>query len=216
MKKPKLPKLLVFASGSEEGGGSGFEKLFEATQTGVIKGIIVAVVSNHRDGGVRERANRLGVDFIHSPKERTKTDYETIAKVIKPDFIALSGWLGFVEGLDPKITFNIHPAWLPSPFGGKGFHGHHVHEAVIAAYRREKIKHSGVSMHFVTPEYDKGPIFFRRRVEIFPDDTADTLQKRVNAMEHKWQAIITNLVIQGKISWDGINPESLVGSDIEE
>ena len=212
----KKPRLLVFASGSENGGGSGFEKLVEATKSGVLEATIIAVVSNHRDGGVRERANRLGVDFIHSPKNRMPGDYQTIAKVTDPDFIALSGWLGFVEGLDPRITFNILPAWLPSPFGGKGFHGHHVHEAVIAAYRKNETRHSGISMHFVTSKYDKGPVFFRRRVEILPNDTANTLQKRVNSLEHELQATITNRVIQGKITWDGINPKSLVGADIEE
>ncbi len=101
-------------------------------------------------------------------------------------------------------------------FGGKGFHGHHVHEAVIEAYKRGEVTFSGVTMHFVTAKYDDpAAVFFKRRVPIYPDDTADTLQARVNAMEHKWQAIITDRVVNGKIYWNGRDASSIVGADIE-
>jgi phosphoribosylglycinamide formyltransferase-1 len=209
------PKLIVFASGSKDGGGSGFEKLIENMRAGVLNVDIVAVVSNHEHGGVRERADRLGIPFIYSPKGRTAEDYKRIVKDSGAEFTALSGWLGFVEGLDPKTTFNIHPAWLPSPFGGAGFYGHLVHEAVLAAYKRGEVSHAGVSMHFVTPLYDEGAVFFRRKVPIMPDDTPETLAKRVNEMEHKWQSIITNKVVNGEISWDGLDPGSLKGADLD-
>ncbi len=212
----KKPKLLIFASGSKDGGGSGFENLWNASRIGVLQAEIVAVVSNHENGGVRRRADKLGVKFIYSPKPRTAEDYKRIVNETEADFIALSGWLGFVEGLPTDRTFNIHPAYLPSPFGGQGFWGHHVHEASLEAFKKGEITHTGVTMHFVTPIYDdhKG-IFFRRKVEILPDDTPDTLSKRVNEMEHKWQSIITNKVVQGEISWDGVNSESLKGADID-
>lgn len=210
-------RLVIFASGSKTGGGSGFQKLVEATQSGILEASIVAVVSNHLDGGVRQKAHMFGIKFIHSPKGRTARDYQTIVRANQADFVALSGWLGLVEGLDPQTTFNIHPAWLPSPFGGKGFHGHHVHEAVIGAYNRGEVTHSGVTMHFATREYDSSAgIFFRRRVEILPGDTPDTLAKRVNEMEHKWQAIITNLVVKGNVRWDGEDPNSLVKAWVED
>ncbi|MFA6050197.1 MAG: formyltransferase family protein [Candidatus Paceibacterota bacterium] len=209
------PKLVIFASGSKDGGGSGFEKLVENMKAGILLADIVAVVSNHEQGGVRERADRLGIPFIHSPKPRTAEDYKKIVRDTKADFVALSGWLGIVEGLDPKTTFNIHPAWLPSPFGGHGFYGHHVHEAVIEAYKNGEAAHSGVSMHFVTPAYDEGAVFFRKKVEILPGDTAETLAKRVNKVEHEWQSIITNKVIHGEISWDGENPSSLSGAVLD-
>ena len=215
------PKLLVFASGTklydtEKGGGSGFQKLFEATQTGILQADIVAVVSNHEKGGVRARAEKLGVPFIYSPKPRTASDYQKIVSDTGADFIALSGWLALIEGLPANKTFNIHPAWLPSPFGGDGFYGHHVHEAVIKAYKEGKVTHAGVTMHFVTEKYDDDrAIFFRRRVEILPDDTPETLAKRVNEMEHKWQAIITNKVVSGEISWDGKDFSTMKGADLE-
>ncbi|MDE1874627.1 MAG: hypothetical protein KGI79_01685 [Patescibacteria group bacterium] len=210
------PKLLVFASGTKDGGGSGFQKLVEASRSGILGADIVAVVSNHEHGGVRRRADSLGIPFVHSPKGRTADDYRRIARETAADFVALSGWLGFVEGLDPRVTFNIHPALLPSPFGGRGYHGHHVHEAVIAAYKRGEISHTGVTMHFATDRYGDGEaIFFRRRVEIAPDDTPDTIAKKVNEVEHRWQAIITDRVVQGEISWDGKDSATIKGIDIE-
>lgn len=209
------PKLIIFASGTSSGGGSGFEKLVQNSRTGLLNADIVAVVSNHEHGGVRERADRLGIPFIYSPKGRTKDDYQRIVRDSGAEYVALSGWLGFVEGLDPKTTFNIHPAYLPSPFGGNGFHGHHVHEAVLKAYKRGEVSHAGVSMHFVTPVYDEGPVFFRRKVEILADDTPESLARRVNEVEHKWQYIITNKVVTGEISWNGKDPLTLVGADLE-
>lgn len=210
------PNLLIFASGTATGGGSGFEKLVDASLSGVLEANIVGVVSNNENGGVREKAERLEIPFFHSPKGRTADDYRRFVQETNADFVALSGWLGLVSGLDPKTTFNIHPAWLPSPYGGKGFHGHHVHEAVLADYKAGNVTHHGLTMHFATAKYDDpNAIFFRRRVEIKPDDTADTLGARVNKMEHKWQAKITNLVVTGKITWDGENGASITGADIE-
>ncbi|MFA6158577.1 MAG: formyltransferase family protein [Candidatus Paceibacterota bacterium] len=209
------PRLIVFASGSQDGGGSGFEKLVLATENGMLCSPIVAVVSNHQDGGVRKRADRFGIPFIHSPKGRTSEDYRRIVQETRADFVALSGWLGQVEGLDPRTTFNIHPALIPSPFCGKGFHGHHVHEAVIAAYRRGEITHTGVTMHFVTSEYDSEVgVFFRKKVRILPDDTPDSIAAKVNRAEHKWQAIITNHVVCGRISWDGKSAKSIVAPEL--
>ncbi len=209
------PKIVVFASGSKDGGGSGFEKLVENMRSGVLNADIVGVVSNHEHGGVRERADRLGIPFVYSPKGRTAEDYKKIMRDTGAEWAALSGWLGLVEGLDPRTTFNIHPAWLPSPFGGTGYYGHHVHEAVIEAYKKGEVSHAGISMHFVTPVYDEGAVFFRRSVPILPDDTPETLAKRVNDMEHKWQSVITSLVVNGKISWNGHDPSSLLGADLD-
>ena len=210
------PRLLIFASGSKDGGGSGFENLYKATQNGVLQAEIVAVVSTHENGGVRQRADRLGVKFIHSPKPRAAEDYKKIVTDTKADFIALSGWLGFVEGLPADKTFNIHPAYLPSEFGGDGHFGHHIHERIIESYKKGETKFTGITMHFVTDIYDDpNAIFFRRKVEILPDDTPETLAKRVNRMEHKWQPIITNRVVQGEISWDGVDPKTIKGIDLE-
>lgn len=222
-------KIIVFASGAKDGGGSGFENLVNATKNGVLNAEILAVISNHENGGVRERADRLGIKFIHFAarklpdsgefvdKEGNKIDpsefatAENYRKLTEgADLVCLSGWLKLVTGLDPKKTINIHPGPLPR-FGGAGMYGHHVHEAVMESYKKGEVTHSAVSMHFVTEKYDEGPLFFSQSVPILPDDTAETLAKRVNEAEHKWQPIITEKVLSGEISWDGKNPSSLNG-----
>jgi folate-dependent phosphoribosylglycinamide formyltransferase PurN len=204
-----MKKIIIFASGTKDGGGSGFENLVNATKNETLDVEILAVVSNHENGGVRERADRLGVKFIHFAEPRTAERYKEITK--DADLICLSGWLKLVTGLDPKKTINIHPGPLPR-FGGAGMYGHHVHEAVMEAYKKGEIKNSAVSMHFVTEKYDEGPLFFSQSVPILPDDTVETLAKRVNEAEHKWQPIITQKVLSNQISWNGKNPNSLKGA----
>lgn len=208
------PRILVFASGSAEGGGSGFEELVLNSLFISRKTEVIGVVSNHQDGGVRKRADRLGIPFIHFDAPWTAERYQDITLRSGADLFALSGWLKLIVGLDrrtifnPKTVINIHPGPLPE-FGGKGMYGHHVHEAVIAAFKRGEITHSAVSMHFVTGEFDKGPVFFRLNVPISEDDTPESLGLKVNAQEHEYQSIITDMVAEGLIGWDGINEDSL-------
>ncbi len=205
-------RIVVFASGNKgkgAGGGSGAEKLVEASRTGILDAEIVAFVSNNSEGGVQERALRLGIPFIHFPGTTFSADeYRPIFEETRPDVTSLSGWLKPMRGHDPRTTINIHPGYLPG-YGGRGMYGHHVHERVLHDFKKGLIKASAVTMHFVTDGYDEGPIFFQRSVPIEPDDTPDTLGKRVNALEHAWQAKITNWVVAGRISWDGKDPASL-------
>jgi len=211
------PKIIVLASGSKDGGGSGFEKLVEATYSGVLYAEIVAVASNHEYGGVRERADKLGVQFIHfvPPKNGTLSvvaAYQNLVRDTGAEWIALSGWLKLVKGLDPAHTFNIHPALLSvlnGRFGGDKMYGHHVHEVVKEALDKGEITESGVTMHFATSEYDRGPAFFEKRIQLSPGMTAVAISKLVNAIEHEWQSKITDMVVHGQISWDGKDPKTL-------
>jgi len=212
-----IPSVLVLASGEkEEGkGGSGFKNLVLASRNGKLRAKITAVASNHENGGVRTKAKELGIPFIWFQEPWNERSYQALANYTKADFFALSGWLKLVVGLDlktrfnSKTVFNIHPGPLPQ-FGGPGMYGHHVHEAVMAAFRQGRILHSAVCMHFVTTEYDRGPVFFRFNVRIRSDDTPESLAKRVNEFEHIYQPLITNLVVNNYIRWGGINPHSLI------
>jgi len=203
------PKLVIFASGTKEGGGSGFENLVNAAKAGELDADIVAVVSNHENGGVRARAEKLGVPFIHFGPD---ADYKKIMEKTGAEWAALSGWLKHVTGLDPSKTINIHPALLSfqgGRFGGRGMYGHRIHEEVKAALDAGDIHESGFTMHFVTEEHDRGPAFFEHRVPLEKGMSVEEIQKRVQAAEHKWQPKITNMVVQGEIRWDGHDPKSL-------
>ena len=205
-------KLIVFASGTKDGGGSGFENLVNASRKGILNAEIVAVVSNHQHGGVRARADRLGIPFIYFPGPYDAEHYSSVLQNTRIEWIALSGWIKKVAGLDPAKTLNIHPALLSQcggRFGGAGMFGHRVHEAVAEALARGEIAESGVTMHFVTDAYDRGPAFFEYRVPLAKGMNAGDIAKAVNAAEHEWQPKITNMVVHGDIRWDGRDPASL-------
>lgn len=206
-------KLLIFASGTKTGGGSGFENLVQATKTGGLDAEIVGVVSNREHGGVRERADRLGFPFIYFVGPYDAEHYQKIVRDSGAEWVMLSGWLRFVRGLDPAKTFNIHPALLSfdhGRFGGPGMYGMHIHEAVLEAFEKGEITETGCSMHFTTEEYDRGPIFFEYRVPLEKGTTATDIAKVVQAAEHEWQPKITNMVVHREISWDGNDLGSLV------
>lgn len=207
------PRLIIFASGTKTGGGSGFRELVRQSRTGVLQAEIAAVVSNHANGGVRTIADAYDVTFVHFPRPWRTATFREILDAHKAEWAALSGWLKPIRGLDPRRVFNIHPGPLPQ-FGGKGMYGIHLHEAVMEAFRRGEMTSTAVTMHFVTDfdtagDYDDGPVFFRYPILIDPNDTPASLGARVNSYEHAWQGFVTNLVIQQQITWDGRHPESL-------
>jgi len=197
---PSKPRILVFASGTKDGGGSGFQELVEFSKTTppVLDAEIVGVVSNHPQGGVWQKAKKLDILFCHWPGPFESGDYVYYVRKFEADYVMLSGWLKLVHGLDPARTVNIHPGPLPE-FGGPGRYGHHVHEVVMRAYREGKITQSAVSMHFVDERYDHGPIFFQLPVLIRPEDTPETLAGRLNEKEGLGKAHVLNLVVNGYI-----------------
>lgn len=206
------PRIIVFASGTKEGGGSGFENLVNHSRGGDLEADVVAVVSNHEHGGVRQRADRLGISFIYFSAPFDAQSYRRIVADSGAEWVALSGWLKFVAGLDPAKTFNIHPALLSfrnGRFGGPGLYGHRVHDAVKAAFDAGEVSESGPTMHFTTDEYDRGPAFFEYLVPLAKGMTADDIAAAVNKVEHEWQPKITNMVVHGEIRWDGKDPKSL-------
>jgi phosphoribosylglycinamide formyltransferase-1 len=206
------PNLLVFASGTRGGGGSGFEKLVEAANAGLLHANIVGVVSNWPAGGVHEKAYRLGIPFRFMPEPYDATSYQALVEEFDPFHITLSGWLKKTRGLDPRKTSNIHPGYLRGPlgsddepdYGGEIMYGHYVHEAVAFDLKSGLIPaYSAVTMHFVTEEYDQGPIFFRALVPLLREWGADEIGAAVNKVEHLWQWRILNALCLGEISWDG-------------
>ena len=98
----------------------------------------------------------------------------------KVDLVIQAGFLSLWH-IPPQYehkVMNIHPALLPK-YGGHGMWGHHVHEAALAAGEAE----SGCTIHFVTNEYDAGPIILQRTAPVLPDDDADALAARVFEQE---------------------------------
>src|SRR4030042_6400719 len=99
-------RVLVLASGDEQGGGSGFQELVEFSRTNppVLDAQIVGVISNHRNGGVRRRADALHIPFEYWSGPYDAKNYRVFIEKYQADFVMCSGWLKFVRGLDPQNT----------------------------------------------------------------------------------------------------------------
>lgn len=199
------PRILVFASGDANGGGSGFQVLVEQSLVGNLKAEIIGVVSQHAKGGVWEKAKKMDIPMKHFSGPFTAKAYLKIWESNGRPWVMLSGWTKKVFGLPMERTVNIHPAPLPE-FGGPGFWGHTVHEKVMEAHAKQGLKSSAVTMHFVDTKdepgletYDTGPQIFSLPVPIRQGEDADSLGGQVNKFEHGWQWWVTNLVVNGEI-----------------
>jgi folate-dependent phosphoribosylglycinamide formyltransferase PurN len=203
--------LVVFASGGKTGetGGTGAENLAQKLPDRVL-----VFISNHENGGVKHRADTLGVPFVYFPGPYTEQGYrELIEKICaemgtdKDDlWYALSGWFRQVFWLPPERTVNIHPAPLPL---FAAMWGEKLHQSVWEAYGRGEITEGEIVMHFVTPKIDDGPIFFRFSLPLSGIKNYDEYRETVRIIEHNFQPRMMELVMNGDISWDGRNPESL-------
>ena len=89
---------------------------------------------------------------------------------------------------------NVHPALIPA-FSGKGFYGHHVHEAVLAA----GVKLTGATVHFASDDYDEGPILLQGSVPVEEDDDVERLAARVQALERKLLPEAIRLIAEERV-----------------
>jgi len=168
----------VFVSG----GGRSLENLAEQIAAGALDARIALMVCNNAQAQALERAKRLGIPSLLVDPERKLSAQEfsstafAAAEFAGAELVVLAGFLRLLEipAAWTGRVLNIHPALLPA-FGGKGFYGDKVHAAVLAAGAKE----SGCSVHYVTNEYDKGPIVLQRKVPVLPGDDVHTLAARV-------------------------------------
>jgi formyltetrahydrofolate-dependent phosphoribosylglycinamide formyltransferase len=186
------------------GGGRTLENILREIEDGRLAGLAeVAVVIASRPGirGI-DIGEAAGVPVhVVCRKEYEKVDAysEAMARLLdeaRVDLACLAGFLSYwiVPDRYAGRIMNIHPALLPS-FGGKGMYGHHVHEAVLA----RGCKVSGCTVHFVTNEYDAGPIVLQRAVRAYAADTPDTLAARVFREECEAYPEAIRLYAEGKL-----------------
>jgi phosphoribosylglycinamide formyltransferase-1 len=153
-------------------------------------GEIRLLVCNKPEAGALARAARLGVEArVVEPgsfPDRTAF-FERIADEFARRNVSTVCLAGFLLRVEPNFlrrfpgrVLNIHPALLPK-FGGPGFYGRRVHEAVLAAGEAE----SGCSVHVVDEEFDHGPVLSQARVPVLPGDTPESLAARVLEQEHR-------------------------------
>lgn len=172
-------RVAVLASG----GGTNLQALLDGLNGVKNKAARVSrVISNRSDAGALDRGRQAGVP-TYALSDPTNAD-EYLEAIGDAQLVVLAGYLKLVPSavvsrFDWRMI-NIHPALLPE-FGGPGMYGIKVHQAVLAAGKKE----SGASVHYVTEEYDRGEVIARARVPVLPGDTAETLAARVLTAEHR-------------------------------
>jgi formyltetrahydrofolate-dependent phosphoribosylglycinamide formyltransferase len=166
------------------GGGTTLENLATVIERGELDATIAVVIASNPTCAGIEKAHRrnLPVHIITRKDSASIEDFSNrIAQTLRDNHVDLALMAGFLSlwQIPEDITvMNIHPALLPK-HGGKGMHGHHVHQAVIACKDTE----SGCTIHFANNAYDAGPIILQKKVPVLPNDTPDTLAKRVFQQE---------------------------------
>ena len=187
-----MKRLAVFVSG----GGTNLQRIAEyfAPNPDVE---IACVVSNNKDAYANQRAKNLGIPL--QIVDRQVFNDKAFAEKLKAqniDLIVLAGFLWLVPQhlIDafPNKIINIHPALLPK-YGGKGFYGHHVHEAVVTAHEQE----SGITIHYVNERYDSGNIIFQAKVALSKNDTPDDVAAKIHVLEQmNFPVVIENLLFK--------------------
>ena len=184
-------RICILASGS----GTNCENIIRYFQ-GNGKAEIAFVLSNKPDAYALVRARRLGVKTYVMTKAEINDEEKMLGLMRREhvDFIVLAGFLllipGFLSDAYDHRMINIHPALLPK-FGGKGMYGHHVHEAVKAAGETE----TGMTVHWVTRQYDSGEIIAQYKTAISPDDSADDIAAKEHKLEMEYFPKVIEKVI---------------------
>ena len=176
-----MKKIAILASGS----GSNAENIANYFADSDYAQVSV-IVANNPNAYVLERAKKLGIESITVTKSQFMEADTLIAefKERNIDFIVLAGFLllvpqKYIDAYPGRIV-NIHPALLPK-HGGKGMYGSHVHESVVAAGDTE----SGITIHLIDGNYDKGTTFFQATCPVLPTDTPDDVAQKVHALEYE-------------------------------
>ncbi len=178
-------RIAVLISGS----GSNLQAIIDKLKKNEINGELVVVISNKENAFGLERAKKHNIEalFIES-KTVDKDEYNRlILNALTERNVELVILAGYLKIIDKKIIevykdriINIHPSLIPS-FCGKGFYGLKVHQSAVDY----GVKISGATVHFVDEKADNGPIILQKSISVDFDDTAESLQRKILAIEHE-------------------------------
>jgi phosphoribosylglycinamide formyltransferase 1 len=189
-------RICIFASGS----GTNAEKIIQHFQERKTAEVVL-VLSNKAEAKVLERAGKLHV-LTHVFNREDFYESNTVIELLQQHRVShliLAGFLlqvpsSLLQAFPNKIL-NIHPSLLPK-FGGKGMYGMKVHEAVKAANEKE----TGITIHEVNEEYDKGKIVFQTPIQISPMDAPSDIAKKVNQLEYENYPKVIESWVNSKIT----------------
>lgn len=184
--------------------GSNMQAILDACKEGRLSARPAVVISNNSESGALARARQEGIPAFHLSNHTHPGPGaldQAICAALTRHQVEVVCLAGYMKRLGPRTlaayrgrVLNIHPALLPK-FGGEGFYGQAVHQAVLAAGEKE----SGPTVHLVDEEYDHGPVLAQARVPVLAGDTPETLATRVLAQEHRLYADTLQRIATGEI-----------------
>lgn len=196
-------KIGVLISGS----GTNLQAFIDQIAAGKLDAEIVLVISSRPDAYGIERAKAAHIPVlalnrdIYTDKEAADMRIAEALQQAGAEYVFMAGYMRMVTPVMleafPNRIVNLHPALLPS---FKGAHG--IQDAFDAG-----VKYTGVTVHFANAEYDKGPIIVQEPVAVLEDDTVDTLEARIHAVEHRLYPAAAQLIAEGRVR---VTPEGKV------
>jgi formyltetrahydrofolate-dependent phosphoribosylglycinamide formyltransferase len=188
------------------GNGTTLQNLLDRSADGRLPAQVAVVISNHGDAFGLTRAERAGVPTAVVERRGCASREEFSQRIFgvcrqeRVHLVCLAGFMQLVLIPDDFLgrVMNIHPALIPA-FCGRGYYGHHVHEAVLAY----GAKLSGCTVHFADNQYDHGPIIVQRPVPVLDDDTPDSLAARVFEQECEAYPEAIRLFGEGRLRIEG-------------
>ena len=192
----RVTKLCVLISGN----GSNLQAIIDAVQAGRLNAQITGVISNRPNAYGLERAREAGIEAVcldHMEYDDRASYDEALKSQINAfgaDCVVLAGFMRiltpeFVDSFTGKLV-NIHPSLLPK------YKGLNTHQRAIDNGDKEH----GVSVHFVTPELDGGPVIIQSRVPVFEEDTPSDLAERVQEQESRIYPLVLSWFSAGRLS----------------
>ena len=192
-------KLGILVSGN----GSNLQSIIDHIEKGSLKATIKIVISNNSDAYGLTRAKKHGIPVVvlKNGDFKNKEDFDSelinIFKKNSVDLVILAGFMRIITSTIlnafPQKIMNIHPALLPS------FPGIHGQKQAL----EYGVKLSGCTVHFVDEGVDTGPIIIQSAVQVFDDDTEETLAARILKEEHRIYPQAIQLFAEGKIEIKG-------------
>lgn len=189
------------------GSGTNLQAFIDQIAAGKLDAEIVLVISSRPDAYGIERAKAAHIPVlalnrdIYTDKEAADMRIAEALQQAGAEYVFMAGYMRMVTPVMleafPNRIVNLHPALLPS---FKGAHG--IQDAFDAG-----VKYTGVTVHFANAEYDKGPIIVQEPVAVLEDDTVDTLEARIHAVEHRLYPAAAQLIAEGRVS---VTPEGKV------
>jgi len=184
-------KIVIFISGKGTNALNIVSQFRDSDKISVIK-----VFSNNINSPFLKIKKYSKIDTLYFSNDQLSSSVFEELKIINPDLIVLAGFLKkipntYIDYFKNKII-NIHPSILPN-YGGKGMYGSKIHNKVIENNEIE----TGITIHYVSNQYDSGEIIFQKKISIQENDTATSIEEKIHILEYEYYPkVIQSILIK--------------------